>query len=224
MARLLLPDETFIPGETYLIMSIPSLKSTIIYVTPEGTIFNVKCAIAERMALQPVDIEISLHQTVLADDFLPSMIHPMHRVLDATIASHVIPHRYRSAYQPSILDLRGIYALHMVYLKTWLLTNEFQHIELSADHPRINDLLAQLGSILACPEITNMISVRIHRTQKHYHLITTEQLILFYQTIQSKKAIAIHVDPSVLDTEEVVEMDHWVQQNSPKHRVQPVGF
>ena len=224
MARLIQPDEIIVPSETYLIICVPSLKSTVVYVTPEGTIFHVKCAIAERMALQPLDIEISLNQTVLPDDFLPSTIHPMHRILDATIASHVIPHRYRSAYQPSILDLRGIYALHMVYLKTWLLTNEFQHIELSADHPRINDLLVQLGSILACPEITNMISVRIHRTQKHYHLISTEQLILFYQQVQSKKAIAIQVDPSILDTEEVVEMDHWVQQNSPKHRVQPAGF
>lgn len=224
MAHLVLPDETLIPGETYLIMCIPSLKSTIVYVTPEGTIFNVKCAIAERMALQPLDIEIRLHQTVLADDFLPSMIHPMHRVLDAIRITDAIPTRYRSPYQSSILDLRGIYASHFIHLETWLLSNEFQHIELSADHPRINDLLVQLGSILACPEITNMISVRIHRTQKHYHLITTEQLILFYQQVQSKKAIAIHVDPSVLDTEEVVEMDHWVQQNSPKHRVQHAGF
>lgn len=224
MARLVQPDEIIVPNETYLIMCIPSLKSTVVYVTPEGTIFNVKCAIAERMGLQPLDIEIRLNQTVLADDFLPSTIHPMHRILDAVRITDAIPTRYQSPYQPSILDLRGVYASHFIHLETWLLMNEFQHIELSADHPRINDLLAHLGPILARPEITDMISVRIHRTQKHYHLISTEQLILFYQQVQSKKAIAIHVDPSVLDTEEVVEMDHWVKQHSPKHRVQPAGF
>ena len=224
MARLVLPDEILIPSETYLCICIPSLKSTVVYVTPEGTIFNVKCAIAERMGLPPQDIEIRMNQMVLADDFLVSTIPTMLRVLDAVRITDAIPTRYQSPYQPSILDLRGVYASHVTHLETWLLTNEFQHIELSADHPRIDDLLAYLGPILTRPEITAMISVRIHRTQHHYHLISTEQLILFYQVVQSKKAIAIHVDPSVLDTEEVVEMDHWVQQNSPKHRVQQAGF
>jgi hypothetical protein len=206
MARIVSSDEKLIPGEFYVtVRTDDNQHFTIVHANMDATIYTLKLAISDWMHASPENLDIVAFYPIADKTFLHT-IHPDHRhlIVKVNVPIEHIPSRYLSTFENRSLNLVQVSAEHIPLMESWLSCNLFKQLELGCDHPRIDEILVELGRIIL--HHTSINTIHFHRSFLHNHLpmLSMNVLFAFYQIAQTRN-ISILLDPFICDNKEIIE-------------------
>ena len=219
MARIVSPDEPLIPGEFYVTIRTPdNQRFAIVHANMESTVYSLKVAIADWMRAYPDDIDvIALYP--MADKTFLYTLHTDHRhlLVMANVPVERVPLRYltdSNTTNTKVLNLVMASAEHIPLFKTWLQYNLFEQLDLGCDHPRIDDILVELGKAIIDPTIHSLKTIYFRRSfpRDQLPILTLDVLFVFYQVAQTR-GITIILDPYIFGNNESIDFESWVMHS-----------
>jgi len=211
MARIISSKEKIIPGEFYAtIRTVDSKRFTIVHANIDATIYSLKLSLSDWMCTNPEDLDIVALYPIADKTFLHT-IHPDHRhlMVIANVPVDRIPSRYlTSTSYKRALNLIQLSAEHIPMMELWLSCNLFEQLELCCDHPRIDEILVEIGKAILNPAITSLKTIHFRRSfpNNHHPMLATDVLFAFHQIAQTRK-IGILLDPYIINNMAVVNYE-----------------
>jgi hypothetical protein len=215
MARIVSSDEKLIPGEFYVtVRTDDGQHFTIVHANMDATIYTLKLALSDWMQACPEDLDIIAMYPIADKTFLHT-IHPDHRhlIVKVNVPIERIPSRYLTSSETRTLNLVHLSAEHIPLMESWLSCNLFKHIELGCDHPRIDEILVELGRIILSHTSIKTIHFRRSFINTHLPMLQMDVLFTFYQIAQTRE-IAVLLDPYICSNEKVIEYGSLLAQYS----------
>jgi hypothetical protein len=113
------------------------------------------------------------------------------------------------------IDLQNLSYNDITSLPFWFQSTPIHYISLNADHPRIDEILYKLATIIN-PHHTTIECITLYRAFPEHHLplVSNEALTTFYHTItkgMTLNNIALLLDRNIVSNNEMLEFGAWLR-------------